>query len=748
MTSKPARQVSEALKQAEQRVKEIAAAMNETGASDRLVGSLAKIGASAEDVRAVSRAFVDYTKSVGLAGDASQWTREAAAGVRAWETSTINSVKAVIRERRAESDAMRNIAREQNQILQRQADEQKNIRKEAVSGVGGFAGGMVGMGLGFAGIAGAKDVLKASANLAEQQAKLQSLAKSDQSEVPFANQLAGDIAKKFPNISTADALEMYNEIRAQSAGAGGVIDRDKATRNLGIAASTKTGMLNLGQDFTAVDAQNLQRAVEGSGRALDPTAFNKLTDAFVRAKQVYGSAITSEAVQTFVANAKASNFSLGDNAFYREMFARLAEGNAARFGNETSQTLQTLVGGHALKQTAQWLVDHHLATGFEKMGGGAARIEGLKGSDLLQTDQGAWANQFLFPALKDALSADRVKAREDMLRADARKADPNAVIDEKSLTERAINALAAAEVMKMGVRGTVADNLTHWIANMELIKRDSAQMDRVAGRDENAAAVGRNPAAALSEMTGAMSTFASVVGGPLMAPAAGILDALAHSLGGLGESLAAWQKSNPTAALATSAAAIAALAGGGGAAVLGAGGSVAKAIGLGGVGGAMSGGASALGKLGMIGAEFSAVLGIIEMATNYKPPTDELNALNKWSLPGLLSGVNPFGSSHEITRPAHPGRDVHSPSTGPYSYTPAVHVDTSEVDGAKTKIDALGQSHPTVAVNVDLGAFEAALARIRSGLQSLGVLSGAPGLSPSLGSTMRGNFTSSSIHGE
>ncbi len=40
---------------------------------------------------------------------------------------------------------------------------------------------------------------------------------------------------------------------------------------------------------------------------------------FIRAKQVYGSAITSEAVQTFVANAKAANFSLGDNGTHGEM---------------------------------------------------------------------------------------------------------------------------------------------------------------------------------------------------------------------------------------------------------------------------------------------------------------------------------------------------------------------------------------------------------------------------------------------
>jgi hypothetical protein len=108
--SRPARAIEAALRDSEARVKELSAAMSEAGGSDRLVQSLNKLGASKADVEAVARSFQDYTRAAGLAGDASSWTKEAAAGVRAWEASTINSVKAVIRERRAESDAMRNIA--------------------------------------------------------------------------------------------------------------------------------------------------------------------------------------------------------------------------------------------------------------------------------------------------------------------------------------------------------------------------------------------------------------------------------------------------------------------------------------------------------------------------------------------------------------------------------------------------------------------------------------------------------------
>ena len=83
--SRPAKTVAEALEQAETRVREIAAAMSETGASDRLVSSLAKIGASASDVEAVSKAWKSYSENAGLAADRTDWTRADAAAVRALE---------------------------------------------------------------------------------------------------------------------------------------------------------------------------------------------------------------------------------------------------------------------------------------------------------------------------------------------------------------------------------------------------------------------------------------------------------------------------------------------------------------------------------------------------------------------------------------------------------------------------------------------------------------------------------------
>ena len=108
--------------------------------------------------------------------------------------------------------------------------------------------------------------------------------------------------------------------------------------------------------------QNLLKGVEGSGRANDPKAVEKITDAYLRVKQVFGTAIASSMVRDYVANAKSSNFSIGDDQFYRANSVRMSEGNSSRLGNEVNQTLATMVGGHMTKATGQWMVHHGLAT--------------------------------------------------------------------------------------------------------------------------------------------------------------------------------------------------------------------------------------------------------------------------------------------------------------------------------------------------------------------------------------------------
>jgi hypothetical protein len=411
--------------------------------------------------------------------------------------------------------------------------------------VGGMAGGIIALG----GAEVAVKALEAGASLEQMKFRVRGVSGSDKTESPFAEQLAADVAAKYPAITQAKALDTYLELRGNAANQNGTINQEIARRNLMTVAQAQTASLAIGAELTPEDAQNLLKAVEGSGRSGDPTAVGKMFDSYIRARQVFGSAIDSSKIRDYVQNAKGANFGIGEEQFFWQNIVRMTEGNASRLGNETAQTLQTLVGGHATKQTAKWLVGMGLATGFTPQGGGAATIHGLSGSGTLQVNQLDWANQFLLPALmkKGVLSEANIAGREALLRKD----NPN--IDPRALRERAEQGLISSAIARSGMRTTVTDNLAHAIANELLINRDVAQMKGASGSAELAGRIGQNPVAAMAELTGSLSNFAAVLTGPAMKGAAAALDALARSINtftaGLAKEQAGQDKGAPSPAI-------------------------------------------------------------------------------------------------------------------------------------------------------------------------------------------------------
>jgi hypothetical protein len=394
-------------------------------------------------------------------------------------------------------------------------------------GIGAGAAAVGGLLVPYAIAEGSAKALEVGASLEQLKFRLGAVSGADKTEGPFAEALAAEIAAKYPAITQAKALDTYIELRGNAANQNGSINQETARRNLLTVAQAQTAALAIGQEITPEDAQNLLKAVEGSGRAGDPTAVGKMFDSYIRAKQVFGSAIDSSKIRDYVQNAKGANFGIGEEQFFWQNIVRMTEGNASRLGNETAQTLQTLVGGHATKQTAKWLVDMGLATGFTPQGGGAATINGLSGSDTLQVNQLDWANQYLLPALlkHGVLSDENINAREALLKKD----NPN--IDDRTLRERAEQGLISSAVARSGMRTTVTDNLAHAIANELLINRDVAQMKGASGSGELAARIGQNPVAAMAELTASISNFAAVLSGPAVKGAADALDTLARAIG-------------------------------------------------------------------------------------------------------------------------------------------------------------------------------------------------------------------------
>jgi hypothetical protein len=336
-----------------------------------------------------------------------------------------------------------------------------------------------------------------------------------------------------------------------------------------------------------------------------------------------------------------------------------------------------------------------LAKGFTPQGGGAATINGLVGSGVMQVNQIDWANQYLLPALEKhgVLSEANIKAREALLKKD----NPN--IDARALRERAEQGLISSAIARSGMRTTVTDNLAHVIANELLINRDVAQMKGATGSAELAGRIGQNPTAAMAQFTGALTDFAATLGGPLMGPAGAGLEKLGNAVKFAEKQLGDFDEAHPAAAPYANAAVVgggaAALGWAGWKAVTGVGRGIMGALGLGGgaASGADAGGAAAAGAGWLAGV--SGLLPAIGLnigdAIGNKGIRDILKKGPQWSdqdiknwarmqLPGATP-ASPIGTMPYL--PTH-GRDVHSPQTGPYSYYPPKGAEEVSVSGQAT----------------------------------------------------------------
>lgn len=444
----------------------------------------------------------------------------------------------------------------------------KHAKNEWLSGDRSLAGTVgaaaVGVGMERAG----EKVVHTAADVEQSRFRIRELSRNNPSESGLADDIAREIAAKYPAVTIGKALDNWIEMRANSLDHDGKLDPQAARRNAFAAARAQNAATALGIDMTPTDMQNLLKGIEGSGRADDPKAVEKISDAYIRAKQVFGSAIASQMVRDYVANAKAANFSIGDDQFYLSNMVRMSEGNASRLGNETNQTLSTLAGGRMTKATGKWLTEYGLANGpMENMGGGNVRIKGgVKDSDLLETAQNEWASGPLRKAIEahGDLSDDKVKVRMGLLRMQALRKDPKAQIDEHALREQAVHGLVAGSLQRAGWRATVADNLAHAIGNAHLIARDSKAMQNASGLSAGDR-IGQNPIGAATEFVNSLTNLASVVGSPAVAAAGPVLDGLAKTISSVAESVGSWSKDHPDLAKAGSAAAIGGLVGGGGA---------------------------------------------------------------------------------------------------------------------------------------------------------------------------------------
>lgn len=539
----------ERLRTAEERMARLSVRYAETRAA-------AELKASASTAAAAKRAATNYYKQL----DAVSALKRGLEG----SGVAVNSLAAEEARLKHEIDGTNAALGRQNQMLHRAAASEAQLkhRREAAGHFAGetgrhlggsIVGGGAALGGAFMAARAIEDAAKSGADFEAALNRVRNVSGGEK-EVALARDISARASAAHPYTTRARSVEDYIELRslAVSNKPGEAINREAIDRNVMLMARSRAALASSGYPMEAGDAKALAQAIEGSGRTLDPRGQEKMLDAYVRAKQVFGNAMQAHMVRDFVQTAKSANFSASDDSFFFTTMARLAQGNASRLGNEFNQTLQTLVGGHMTKAGAEWLARVGMIgpNQIRKGGGGKFYIAGkIKEQGLLSTDQTAWAQQVLLPGIErtGALKEAAIHARAQMLRSQELRSNPNAKIDDRTLEERALHGLISDYVSKSGFRTTVTDNLVHSIANMYQTKKDVTQMRATTGLAA-ADTIGNNPQEAFDELKNSISSFLSTAASPTAKRAGQRMHGLAGGIANYTAALDEWQKNHPDAA--------------------------------------------------------------------------------------------------------------------------------------------------------------------------------------------------------
>jgi hypothetical protein len=767
--SKPARDVATALAQAEARVKEIAGAMADgTAPTDRLVSALSKIGASKVDIDQVAAAWADYTRTSLLAAESSDWTKEQASAVRSWESQTISSVRAVVAERRAETTAMRNAAIEQNNILRKQGDEQATLireqataqreaatkRRELARGVAsGLGGGLLGALAGGATLEALKESMGLGATVDTRVAQLRSMGVTDK-QIEDSRAQFRDYSKAHPGMLEADWLKARGEAATIAPG-----DESEMTV---LAARYRAAARASGTPIGENDFLSTMRTMDEMGLRT-PEQREKFLNQMLKVQQKFQGTVTPETYLSAVQNLRSSKFALGED-FMTNYFPTLLQATGEQGGTEIMTAFNNLVGGHMTHSELKKLADAGFVDNKDLDYTKTGEIKGTKPGakmfeeSLFEKNPFQWSNDF-----------------------------HDAFMKRQGSTEESFDKL----VMSMPRNaGALIEEFVH---NRQRYERDAANNKQQGlDADKNLA---NNPAAAASALKDSLEQLATSIAAPgvqALAPAlaasATQVQKWAADIGGLNQNMVALSGGILAAGLSVAGFKAAFGLGGslfgGGAALKGSalaldasaeqltaaaialrGGSAADLLGHGGHGPGRSptgmgwrAGSAALGAAGLSAGAPSDDASIEKIIND---PSQSAAAQNVAAAVDAVRRLaadaeSVFKGGGEIIR--RPSRDVHSPSSGPLSYVPAV--DTSGLDAAKGKIDSVSDAAAHGAqmrVDVDTGAIDAALQKViqlRAAVDGVNAaaLSKAASIPthipPSLNSTMNGNFSFSGVHGE
>lgn len=493
--TKPLKTVAQALKDAEANVKAVAKGMANTGATDRFSASLSKLKLSAKDIEAVSKAWTEYSRSAGLAANASNWTKEQLSGVRSWENQTLSALRRVSAEQRQFFANQNRLSRESRGMF--------SLTKPLAA----LGGPMLGMAAGGAMIAAVKEALGLGATLQERVAQLKA-AGATPAEIDTARKDFREFAAKHAGVLEADYLATFKDAR--------VIAPAEAFEMAQLGARYRSALRNSGLSTSEEDVGNVMRVMDELGMKGMPER-KRFLDSVLRSQQAFGSQIQTETLLAAYRNAKQSIYGWSPE-FREKIFPTLLQSAGQQGGTEMMTALNNYIGHHMQKTEIESLVK-----------AGFVRPQDVK------TDHGRTTfrdNAQLFEA--DVFRSNIAQWAWDF---------HQHYMSRKGATETGFDDLIAK--MPRNMSGLIAF-LVH---NEARVKRDEQTLEKptglAAGDD---AAMKDNPVSAFGALTDSLKQLAAAATSPLMTKAAQAMTSLAETIQNFSSGYSEWAKNNPEVA--------------------------------------------------------------------------------------------------------------------------------------------------------------------------------------------------------
>jgi hypothetical protein len=464
-----------------------------------------------------------------------------------------------------------------------------------------------------------------------------------------------DFSKTHSGVLESDYLAGFRDAR--------VIAPGEMFEMARLGATYRAGLRNSGLSSSEEDVGNVLRIMDELGLK-NMGQREDFLDNFLKSQQAFGSQISSETALAAYRNAKQSIYDWSPE-FRNKYFPTLLQSAGQQGGTEMMTALNNYIGQHMQQSELRALVSAGFVRPGDLITNKVGDVKGLKpGAQLFEADTfksniAQWAWDF-----------------------------HDTFMNRKGATEGGFDNLIAR--MPRNMAALVAF-LNH---NRGRIQRDASTLDTPIGlKAADDATLANNPGAGLAALRDAITQFSATITSPAVAAAAPAMQGLAHAIQSMSAAAGDFAKQHPQAATAASAGGIAAVTGtglwltaklwSGISKFLGLGGGSAGAA-AGGSGAAAAGGGLARIIGGVAGA--ASLPGLIDLLTDdRRSPAAKANdaavldKIRSWiwgpgpgapmALPGA-SPASPIGTPLSLYRPLQ-GRDVHSPSTGPFSYYPA-----------------------------------------------------------------------------